>query len=98
MLAIVGADGHIHGKATARYRSGNEEFPPTVSTTNDALFYLDGNSALMRLQPGGTPVHVRDLPGTASVRVAFAVTPDDKRIAFATLTYGPTPSGPTTLG
>jgi hypothetical protein len=48
----------------------------------------------MRLQPGRTPVHVRDLPGSASVRVSFAVSPDDSRIAIATLSYGPTPTGP----
>lgn len=94
VITVVGTDAGIHGEAHPRYRSGNEEFPPTVSTSNDAVYYLDGDSSLMRLQPGGAPAHLRDLPGTASVRVSFAVSPDDKRIAIAELTYGPAPTGP----
>jgi hypothetical protein len=48
----------------------------------------------MRLRPGGVPEHLRDFPATTSVHAAFAVSPDDQRIAIALLTYGPTPTGP----
>ena len=65
-----------------------------MSTSNTAAYYLDGDSALMRLRPGGSPERIRDLPGTSSVHAVFSVSPDDRRIAIALLTYGPTPSGP----
>lgn len=92
-LTIVGSDGKTYGKASPRARSGDFDFQPWVSTSDTAAYYLDGDSALMRLRPGGSPEHVRDLPGTSSIHVAFAVSPDDRRIAVALLTYGPTPSG-----
>jgi len=92
-LAVVGSDGSLHGQVSQLGRFGGDVVPPFASTTNDATYYLNGNG-LMRLQPGGTPVHIRDLPGSSSVRVAFAVSPDDKRIAIATLTSAPTSSSP----
>ena len=92
-LTIVGSDGKTYGNASPRHRSGDFDFQPWVSTSDTAVYYLDGDSALMRLRPAGSPEHVRDLPGTSSVHVAFAVSPDDRRIAVALLTYGPTPSG-----
>ena len=93
-LTIVGSDGKIYAKASPRGRSGDFAFQPWVSTSNTAAYYLDGDSALMRLRPGGSPVHIRDLAGSSFVHAVFAVSPDDRRIAVALLTYGPTPSGP----
>jgi len=92
-LALIGSDGRLHGQVSQLGRFGGDVVPPFASTTNDAVYYLNGNG-LMRLQPGGTPVHIRDLPGSSSVRVAFAVSPDDKRIAIATLTSATTSSSP----
>ena len=98
-LTIIGADGRLHGQVVNQLgRIGGDVQPPYTSTTNSAVYYLDGNR-LMRLEPDGTPVHIRDLPGSSTVRVAFAVSSDDKRIAIALLTYGPTPSpGPGVTG
>lgn len=90
ILTIVGQDGRSHGQT----RIGDDVSPPPfASTTSDAVYYLNGQ-ALMRLQPGGTPVHIRDLPGSSSVRMAFAVSPDDKKIAIAILTFATTSSSP----
>lgn len=94
VLTIVGPDGGIYGKVSPRPRTGDYGFQPSVSTSNTAVYYLDGDSALMRLRPGGSAEHVRDLPGSSSVHAAFAVSPDDQRIAVSLLAYGPTPSGP----
>jgi hypothetical protein len=77
----------MYGHVSPRDRSGGFITIPSVSTSNSAVYYLDGDAALMRLRPGGSPEHVRDLPGTASVPAAFAVSPDDRRIAIALLTY-----------
>jgi hypothetical protein len=90
ILTIVGEDGRSYGQT----RIGDDVSPPPfASTTSDAVYYLNGQ-ALMRLQPGGTPVHVRDIPGSSNVRTAFAVSPDDKRIAIAVLTFATTSSSP----
>ncbi len=88
ILTIVGPDGRFHGQT----RVGDDLYPaPIASTTRDAVYYLYGN-ALMRLQPDGTAEHIRDLPVSANVHVGFAVSPDDKRIAIATLAFAPMPS------
>lgn len=96
-LAVVGTDGRLHGQVSQLGRIGGDVVPPFASATNDAVYYLNGNG-LMRLQPGGTPEHIRDLPGSSSLRVAFAVSPDDKKIAIATLTFAPTSSSPSPTG
>lgn len=87
-LTIVGSDARIHSRVSPRNRSGGFVDIPSVSTSNSSAYYLDGDSVLMRLRPGGAPEHLRDLPGTATVVAAFAVSPDDRRIAIALLTYG----------
>jgi hypothetical protein len=92
-LAVVGSDGRLYGQVSQLGRIGGDVVPPFASATNDAIYYLNGDG-LMRLQPSGTPTHIRDLPGSSNVRVAFAVSPDDKRIAIATLTSAPTSSSP----
>jgi len=90
ILTIVGPDGRFYGQT----RIGDDVSPPPfASTTNDAVYYLNGQ-ALMRLQPGGTPMRIRDLPGGTSVRMAFAVSPDDKKIAIAILTFAASSPGP----
>lgn len=86
-LTIVGSDAKIYGQVSPRNRSGGFLDIPSVSTSNTSAYYLDGDSALMRLRPGSAPEHVRDLSGTATVVSVFAVSPDDRRIAIAVLTY-----------
>ncbi len=86
-LTIVGSDAKIYGQVSPHARSGGFLDIPSVSTSNTSAYYLDGDSALMRLRPGGAPEHVRDLSGTATVVSVFAVSPDDRRIAIAVLTY-----------
>lgn len=62
--------------------------PPYVSTTRDKIFVLDGDSEVKELPPGGALRAVTTLGGTASVRAAFAISPDDRRIAVALLAMG----------
>ena len=52
LLTIIGTDGSLHGQVSPRSRSTELGFPPSVSTSNSAVYYLDGDSALMRLRPG----------------------------------------------
>src|SRR5438270_2785764 len=63
--------------------------PPYVSTTRDRIFVLDGDTDVKELSRGGALRHVTSIGGSASVRAAFAVSPDDRRIAVALLNLGP---------
>jgi len=70
------------GPATANY-----QLPETsVSTTH--LYFLDGEADLKSLSPSGTVSLIRHLDVEANSNVAFAVSPDDRRIAIAVITYG----------
>jgi hypothetical protein len=51
------------------------------------VYVLDGDSAVDMLGPGGTLSKVRSIPGTASSRAAFAVSPDDARIAVGVIDF-----------
>jgi hypothetical protein len=80
ILTIVGQDGRSYGQT---HVGDDVSPPPLASTTSDAVYYLNGQ-AQMRMQPDGAPVHIRDLPGSSSARMAFAVSPDDKRMRIST--------------
>src|SRR5262249_30571578 len=62
--------------------------PPYVSLSKDSIYVLDGDKALKALLPSGTLTDVRSLPGTATARAAFSVSPDDSPIAVAVINYG----------
>jgi hypothetical protein len=86
--AIVGLDGKI--KASVR------AFTPTalccyplVSVAGPHMYYLDGNTKLMRLDLDGTTAQVATLPGGSKDRVVVAVDPDSGRIAFGVAHIGP---------
>lgn len=91
-LTVVAADGTISAQVPAQSRAGDFSGQPWASASGTAVYYLAGDAALMRLRPGGSPDHVRDLPGTPSKHAVFAVSADDRRVAVALLTYGPTPT------
>ena len=61
--------------------------PQYVSTSAHAVYVLDGDSAVDVLRPGGTLSKVRSIPGTASSRAAFAVSPDDALIAVGVIDF-----------
>jgi len=83
-VALVGADGRTAASATAaRVRIGPEI--STVSASSSRLYFLDGPSRLRYLTPDGVSATVRDLSVGSGERVAFAVSPDDLRIAVAVI-------------
>ena len=83
-VALIGADGRTAASATAaRVRIGPEI--STVSASLSRLYFLDGPTRLRYLTPDGMTATVRDLKAGDGERIAFAVSPDDLRIAVAVI-------------
>lgn len=62
--------------------------PQYVSTSNDKVYVLDGDSTIYELRQDGSRQRVTSIPGTDTVIAAFAVSPDDSRIAVAAMGVG----------
>ncbi len=89
-IALVGTDGKVQATATAAKRGHPRGFlvqMPNLSASSSRVYYLDGDSSLKFLQPDGKTGSVKTLPVDASSAAAFAVSPDDTRIAVAIVTY-----------
>ena len=72
---------------------------PLVSISRSRAYYVDGNSLVKSLMPGGAIATITRVPGGPSARVAIAVSPDDRRLAVGVLTYAnPYHYSPTDLG
>jgi hypothetical protein len=54
---------------------------PPVSSTNDLVYYRDGDTKVRSLSPDGRAADVTTVPGGASTVSFFSVSPDDQRIA-----------------
>ncbi len=92
-IALVGADGLVAARAQAAKRT---EIPdavelPYVSTTRSRVYFLDGDRDIRYLRPDGTTGLATSVPGDRQVHAAFAVSPDDSRIAVALLDYSVNP-------
>jgi len=97
-LSLVSLDGRVVAQAAARGRSliqgvGGVAVPlPSVATSADRAYYLDGDRQVRYLTPQGSNGQAATLDGGAHVHAAFGVSADDKRIAVTTVDYsGPTP-------
>jgi hypothetical protein len=67
--------------------TANYQLPETaISSTK--VYFLDGEADLKSLSPAGAVTLVRHLDVPANSNVSFAVSPDDRRLAVAQLTYG----------
>ncbi len=74
------------GACPATTAIANYQLPETsVSATH--VYFLDGEADLKSLSPGGTVTLVRHLEVEPNSNLAFAVSPDDRRIAVAVITY-----------
>lgn len=61
---------------------------PYVSATQSRVYYLDGDSTLRWLSPSSKGVAM-SLPGSRTASAAFAVSPDDARIAVSVIDFAP---------
>ena len=62
---------------------------PYVSASKTKIYVLAGDATVKLLAPDGSLNRVTSIPGTATVRAAFAVSPDDSQIAVGVEDFGP---------
>jgi hypothetical protein len=71
--------------------TGKAEDLPYVNTSATNVYFLDGDAKLLAVGRDGVVKTARYLPGTPEVHAAFAVSPDDARIAIALIDYSAHP-------
>jgi hypothetical protein len=71
---------------------------PLVSASNDMVYYLAGDTEIHSLSPGGATALVKTIQQGAGSVLAFAVSPDDQRIAVSLINQGADPSRDTGHG
>ncbi|HXA30498.1 MAG TPA: hypothetical protein VN193_17320 [Candidatus Angelobacter sp.] len=93
-VALVDTGGHKVASTTAQVASEyvgsatpGETATLPVSWSASRLYYLDGDSNVKYLAPDGQTGTAATVPGSRTERVAFAVSPDDSRIAVAVMTW-----------
>lgn len=99
-VLLVGTDGKVAASAQAVepavYRfTSPPPAPPLVSITNSRVYYADGTSVKF-LKPDGSTGIAMSYPGGPQTVAGFSVSPDDRRVAVALLTFQ-TPSTPQAL-
>jgi hypothetical protein len=100
-ITLIGTDGKVAAQIqpqTPRVYTAYVQLtpaPPLVSVTSDRVYYADGDTGINYLNRDGTTGFVMHYPGSPTAAAGFAVSPDDKRIAIATLAYhNPTDMNP----
>jgi len=89
-VALAGTDGAIITQATADppIIQPNAAAPWT-STSLTRVYYLNARTGVRFLDPNGNTGSVTRIPAGDYDQSAFAVSPDDKRIAVSILSYAP---------
>lgn len=92
-IAVVSSSGAVVAHAHPNQRSVISDALelPYVSASNSRVYYLDGDRDIRYLKADGSRGSVATVPASPTVHAAFAVTPDDRRIAVALLDYSTTP-------
>ena len=92
-VAIAGTDGYAKAKQTFKPRTlpfiGNAGtvMQPEARVAAGAVFYIDGNGAVLRLDVNGTVTQVTTFPfGQPQQEVSFAVSPDGKHMVASVFT------------
>jgi hypothetical protein len=83
-IALVGQDGRTAATVTAAKRTARSWFQvSSLSASSTRLYYLDGNADIRSLRPDGSGGLVTHLNVPAGAAAAFAVSPDDSRVAVS---------------
>lgn len=83
-IALVGPDGRTAASVTAAKRHAAFWFQvSSLSTSSTRVYYLDGNADIRYLRPDGSGGLATSLAVPAGAAAAFAVSPDDSRIAVS---------------
>jgi hypothetical protein len=92
-VALAGGDARVVARAQGAKRTEIEDAVelPYVSVSKSRVYYLDGDRDVRYLNPDGTSGPATKIAGGPKIHAAFAVTPDDSRIAVTLLDYSVTP-------
>jgi len=97
-VSLVFDDGQVVGPITARLRSFAPALGgaasvtlPVFSASGSRLYYLDGDDTVRYVDRDGTRGSAGHVPGGPHAQAGFAVSPDDLRIAVATVDYTSSP-------
>jgi hypothetical protein len=64
---------------------------PYVSESSTHVYFLDGDSTVRSLDLAGNVRTIGSIPGTPTAQAAFAVSPDDSKMAVSVIDYGTDP-------
>jgi hypothetical protein len=92
-VSLFDTHGRTVARATAHFRTirsldSSSNTLPEVSASSDRVYFLDGDSTLKWLMPDGSTGLAATLPGSRNTEVAFAVSPDNSRIAVTEFAFG----------
>lgn len=96
-ITLASADGQIVHQVHAHQRTrmpatlADPIVLPYVSTTLQTMYYLDGDSDVRGIHLDGTPAIAPQLAVEPGMEAAFAVSPDDQRLAVSVLDFNKTP-------
>jgi hypothetical protein len=96
-ISLVRLDGSLSSEVTSNRRSpivvagGHSVELPYVSTSLTTLYFLRGDSEVDKIGAGDTSSVVTSLPVLRGQEAAFAVSPDDSRIAISVLDFNRDP-------
>jgi len=85
-VIVITTEGRVARTATARVPGAGTHFP-RLSVAGRSVYFLDGDADLKALRPDGTIATVGKLPGGPNDRVIFAVSPDERQVAYTVLHY-----------
>jgi hypothetical protein len=91
-VSLVNIKGQTVASVTAARRTTSAgTVLPETSTSTTRIYYLDGDAQVRSLTPDGKTADVTKLEAGGQVHATFAVSPDDAKIAVATIDYSKTP-------
>jgi hypothetical protein len=95
IISLVATDGHVITSTRAATRTKLSQhsgvYFPSVSTSDQRVYYLDGDTEVKSLDPDGSTRHATQVPGGPNAYAVFAVSPDERRIAISVFDYSAHP-------
>lgn len=94
-IMLIDLQGQVVARVTAKLpllKPNQTITLPLVSASNDVVYYLDGDTDIRSLSAAGATSLVKTIAAGSGSIMAFAVSPDDQRIAVALITQASDPS------
>lgn len=85
-VLLLDLQGQVVARVTARLpllKPNQTVELPLASSSNDLVYYLDGDTDIRSLSPAGATALVKTIPEGTTSSLSFAVSPDDQRVAVA---------------